>query len=63
MKVSILISVYNEAATVATLLERVWTQPLPGITKEIIIVESNSNDGSREIVADFVRRYAARSSI
>jgi glycosyltransferase involved in cell wall biosynthesis len=63
MKVSILISVYNEAATVATLLERVWTQPLPGITKEIIIVESNSNDGSREIVADFVRRYAASSSI
>jgi glycosyltransferase involved in cell wall biosynthesis len=58
MKVSIIIAVYNEAATVATLLERVWAQPLPAAAKEIIIVESNSTDGSREIVAQFVARHA-----
>jgi glycosyltransferase involved in cell wall biosynthesis len=59
MKVSIIIAVYNEAATVATLLDRVWAQPLPEARKEIIIVESNSTDGSREIVAGFLARHAA----
>lgn len=57
MKVSIVIAVYNEAPTVATLLERVWSQPLP-CARELIIVESNSTDGSREIVAQFVARHA-----
>ena len=62
MKASIIIAVYNEAGTVRTLLDRVWAQPLPGIGKEIIIVESNSTDGSREIVADFAAAHAADSS-
>jgi glycosyltransferase involved in cell wall biosynthesis len=59
MKVSIIIAVYNEAATIATLLERVWAQPTLEVSKEIIIVESNSTDGSREIVAQFYARHAA----
>jgi glycosyltransferase involved in cell wall biosynthesis len=62
MKVSIIIAVYNEASTVAALLERVWAQPLPEVAKEIIIVESNSTDGSREIVAKFLARHAGESS-
>lgn len=62
MKVSIIIAVYNEAATVATLLDRVWAQPLPGVCKEIIIVESNSTDGSGEIVAQFQERHADERS-
>ena len=56
MKVSIIIAVYNEAATVGSLLERVWSQPLPGLTRELIIIESNSTDGSRGIVAEFAAR-------
>jgi glycosyltransferase involved in cell wall biosynthesis len=59
MKVSIIIAVYNEANTVATLLDRVWAQPLPDAFKEIIVVESNSTDGSREIVAEFLASHAA----
>jgi glycosyltransferase involved in cell wall biosynthesis len=61
MKVTIIIAVYNEARTVATLLDRVWTQPLAHAAKEIVIVESNSTDGSREIVAEFVARHAGQS--
>lgn len=57
MKVSIIIAVYNEARTVATLLERVWAQPLQQ-AKELVIVESNSSDGSREIVTEFVAQHA-----
>jgi glycosyltransferase involved in cell wall biosynthesis len=62
MKVSIIIAVYNEAQTVATLLDRVWAQPLLDIAKEIIIIESNSTDGSRAIVAEFFERHAAEIS-
>jgi glycosyltransferase involved in cell wall biosynthesis len=62
MKVSIIIAVYNEAGTVATLLDRVWAQPLPGVAKEIVIVESNSTDGSREIIAEFLARHTVASS-
>jgi glycosyltransferase involved in cell wall biosynthesis len=62
MKVSIIIAVYDEARTVAALLERVWAQPIPGTGKELVIVESNSSDGSREIVAEFAARHSADSS-
>ena len=63
MKVSIVIAVFNEAPTVATLLERVWAQALgPGIAKELLIVESASSDGSRELVAEFVARHPPTSA-
>ena len=58
MKVSIVIAVYNEASTAGALLERVWAQPLPGLTRELILVESNSTDGSRQVVAEFAARHA-----
>jgi glycosyltransferase involved in cell wall biosynthesis len=57
MKVSILIAVYNEASTVGELLERVWQERIPDSSREIIIIESNSTDGSRAIVTDFARRH------
>jgi glycosyltransferase involved in cell wall biosynthesis len=62
MKLSIIIAVYNEANSVAQLLERVLAQPLGELSKEIIVIESNSTDGSRQIVADFVQRHASDSS-
>jgi glycosyltransferase involved in cell wall biosynthesis len=62
MKISIVIAVYNEASTVGRLLERVWAQPLPGLVRELVIVESNSTDGSREIVAEFAARHADAGS-
>jgi glycosyltransferase involved in cell wall biosynthesis len=62
MKVSILIAVYNEAATVAALLERVWAQAIPGLSREIVIVESNSTDGSRQIVAQFLQHHLKRQT-
>jgi glycosyltransferase involved in cell wall biosynthesis len=59
VKLSIIVAVYNEVSTVGTLLERVWAQPVPDLQKEIVIVESNSTDGSRASVADFAARHAA----
>jgi hypothetical protein len=52
-KVSIIVPVFNERATVKELLDRLTATSLPEIEREIIIVESNSTDGSREIVESY----------
>jgi glycosyltransferase involved in cell wall biosynthesis len=56
---SIVIPVYDEAATVEELLDRVWTAPTAGLERELVIVESNSKDGSREIVERWVAKKKA----
>jgi glycosyltransferase involved in cell wall biosynthesis len=63
VKVSIIIPVYNEARTLAPLLDRVWRQSVAPAVKEIVVVESNSTDGSREIVAAFVARHGRGSTV
>ena len=49
-RLSILVPVYNEVGTVQTLLERVMAVP---ISKEIIVVDDCSRDGTREVLAQF----------
>jgi glycosyltransferase involved in cell wall biosynthesis len=58
MKLSIVMPVFNEGVFVSQTLQRVWEQSLPGIDKEIIIVESNSSDDSRLICKAFVDRVS-----
>jgi dolichol-phosphate mannosyltransferase len=50
MKLSILIPVYNEKLTILKLLKEVEAVKIPGIEKEIIIVDDKSTDGSKEIL-------------
>ncbi len=52
---SIIIPIYNEKNTVLTLLTAVYMHEIKGVEKEIIIIEDNSGDGTREIVKKFVR--------
>jgi hypothetical protein len=51
--VSIIVPVFNERATVGEMLRGLIAKHLPGMRKEIIIVESNSTDGSRELVRGY----------
>jgi glycosyltransferase involved in cell wall biosynthesis len=56
MKLSIIIPVYNEKATVLELLGRVESLP---IDKEIILVDDGSTDGTRDILSGLAPGRAA----
>ncbi len=51
-KISIVIAAYNEAKTIEEVIRRVDAVPLPGLEKEIIVV----NDGSRDKTASILQR-------
>jgi hypothetical protein len=58
-KLSIVLPVYNEARTVAEVIDAVLAKPLK-IDREVIIVESNSTDGTRAIVEGYRGRPGVR---
>ncbi len=49
-RLSIIVPVYNEKATFGTVARELLKKSIPGLEKEIVIVESNSDDGSRDEV-------------
>ena len=50
---SVVVPIYNEAATVRTALDAILAKAVPGWRLEIILVESNSTDGTRGIVQTY----------
>lgn len=57
MKLSVIIPVYNEAATVAQVVERVQAVELGGVEKEVIVVNDGSTDGTDAVLAPLVARW------
>jgi glycosyltransferase involved in cell wall biosynthesis len=55
-RLSIIVPVYNERATLASLLDRVLALDLHGLGLEVVIVEGNSTDGTRDIVRGYEGR-------
>ncbi len=55
---SIIMPAFNERATVGQVLERLLAKQIPGVTFEIVVVESNSTDGTREEVRRFAQHPA-----
>lgn len=53
---SVIVPIYNEAATVRTALDAILAKQVPGWTLQIILVESNSTDGTRAIVQEYAAR-------
>ena len=49
-KLSVIVPAFNEKPTLATLVDRVLAKAIDGVDIEVIIVESNSTDGTREEV-------------
>jgi glycosyltransferase involved in cell wall biosynthesis len=56
-KLSIVIPVYNERATLAEIVRRVVGQEV-GLTKEIVLVDDFSTDGTRELYDGIKREHA-----
>lgn len=54
MKLSIIMPVYNEIATIAEVIRRVLEAPVE-IPKELIIVDDGSTDGTREYLRNLMR--------
>lgn len=52
-RLSVLVPVYNEESTVEELVERLLAKAIEGIDIEIVIIESNSTDGSRDLVLHY----------
>lgn len=53
-KLSIIMPVYNEVATIEEIISRVLKVDLP---KELIIVDDFSNDGTRKVLDSLVKKY------
>ena len=60
MKLSIIFPVYNERATSREILDRVLEFSMEGLETEVLIVEGNSTDGTREIVREYEGRPGVR---
>jgi SAM-dependent methyltransferase len=58
-RLSVVMPAYNEVKSIRTAIDRVLEKEINGIEIELIIVESNSTDGTREIV----REYEGRNRI
>lgn len=59
-KISVIVPVYNEKATFVRMMEGLLQKELKNADKEIIIVESNSTDGTKEDVRKFENRANIR---
>ena len=55
-KLSVVMPAYNEGQTIAAGIERVLAKQIDGVEIELIVVESNSKDGTRDIVRSFEGR-------
>lgn len=61
MTVTVILCTYNRCQSLAKALESVARSTMsPSVPWEVIVVDNNSNDGTREVVEDFSRRHAHR---
>ncbi|OGT51772.1 MAG: hypothetical protein A3E84_05210 [Gammaproteobacteria bacterium RIFCSPHIGHO2_12_FULL_42_13] len=53
MRLSVIIPVYNEVNTFSIVIERLLEKKISGIEIELIVIESNSEDGSRALALKY----------
>jgi hypothetical protein len=58
--ISIIVPVYNEAATFPALMKALLAKRIDSADKEIIVVEDGSTDGTHELALDYARHPAVR---
>jgi glycosyltransferase involved in cell wall biosynthesis len=61
MNITVILCTYNRARSLSKALESVASSALPiSIDWEVLVVDNNSSDETRELVEDFCRRYPGR---
>src|SRR5579862_7200258 len=61
MKITVVLCTYDRCASLAKALESVAASQLPeSVDWEVLVVDNNSKDRTREIAEDFCRRYPGR---
>ena len=61
MNITVILCTYNRCERLATALNSVAASSLPPSVKwEVLVVNNNSSDRTREVVEDFTRRYPGR---
>ena len=59
-KLSLIIPVYNEAATVGKVLDLVQKATLPkGIVRELVVINDCSTDGTHEVIEQYMQQHPA----
>jgi glycosyltransferase involved in cell wall biosynthesis len=59
MKISVIVCTYNRAASLGKALDSIAASKLPDSTEwEVLVVDNNSNDRTRETVEEFCRRHS-----
>jgi glycosyltransferase involved in cell wall biosynthesis len=57
---SVIVPVYNEIGTVKDALDAILAKQVAGWQKEVIIIESNSSDGTHDVVRDYIGKPSVR---
>jgi glucosyl-dolichyl phosphate glucuronosyltransferase len=61
MKITVILCTYNRCQLLATALQSVKASTLPeSVEWEVLVVDNNSKDQTREVVEDFCHRYPGR---
>jgi glycosyltransferase involved in cell wall biosynthesis len=60
VKLSVVVPVYNERATIERVVAAIGAVPLPGLDREIVIVDDCSTDGTRDILAGLAQQPGIR---
>ncbi len=61
MKITVILCTYNRCRSLAKTLDSVAASALPGSVKwEVLVVDNNSTDHTREVTDDLCRRYPGR---
>jgi glucosyl-dolichyl phosphate glucuronosyltransferase len=61
MRITVILCTYNRCQNLAKALESIAASQMPeSVSWEVLVVDNNSNDRTRETVEDFSRRYPGR---
>jgi glycosyltransferase involved in cell wall biosynthesis len=63
MKLSVIVPAYNEKATIVQVVRAVKAVDLPGVEKEIIVVDDGSDDGTYEALNCFEKDKSVRTFV